>query len=112
MSHYEMGDGESVEFTEDDCSVEFEQGIDPVLETAKAVDNAIKSARETIARLTIENAIQAREIDRLTRENARHRRNGLLRLMADLRKPETLEDIARERMERSQVERILDGAAS
>jgi hypothetical protein len=79
------------------------------LETAQAVSSAIASARETVGRLTTENAAQAIEIARLRRENFRHRRNGLKRLAADLRKPETLEELAALRLERAAVDRIIEG---
>jgi hypothetical protein len=64
--------------------------IDHTLEIAQAVHNAVRSSLETVTRLTAENAAQAVEIDRLRRENYRHRRQGLLRLAADLRQPEPL----------------------
>jgi hypothetical protein len=81
---------------------------DHTLEIAQAVHTAMLAARETISRLTIEKAVQAVEIDRLRRENFRHRRQGLLRLAADLRKSETLLDVAARRMD-GEVNSILDG---
>jgi hypothetical protein len=57
-------------------------------------DSTTRTALETVEQLRAENAAQADEITRLRAESARHRRNGLLRLMADLRKPDTLVDAA------------------
>jgi len=74
------------------------------IEIAAAVRDATRASMETISRLTAEN-------DRLQLENARHRRNGMLRLMADLRKPETLIDVATLCMERQEVDRIIEGVS-
>lgn len=63
---HEMGDVPAVEFTEDDCTVEFELG--------------------------------------LTRNPA-----GMRRLLADLRSPETLLDVASLHFERRLIDRIIDG---
>jgi hypothetical protein len=82
---------------------------DHTLEIAAAVENANRSSRETIERLSRENAAQAIELERLRTENARHRRNGLLRLAADLRKPETLLDAAALSLARRSAARDLPG---
>lgn len=78
---------------------------DHTLEIAQAVENAVRSSRETIERLTIEKDALADEVTRLRTERAR----GRQRLIDDLRKPETLVDAAALSLARMSVARDLPG---